>query len=339
MRKSMLLIMIAFFTTTACSGNDGSHEINNNDDSSEENVYRNPVIKFSMPDPSVIRADDGFFYVYATENIRNIPIFRSKNLVEWTMVGKAFTEKTRPSFEPDGGIWAPDINKIGKKYVLYYSMSVWGGEWTCGIGVAVSDKPEGPFTDVGKLFRSNEIGVKNSIDPFYIEDKGEKYLFWGSFNGIYYIQLSDDGLEVKANSKPIKVAGTAYEGTYVYKKDGFYYLFASTGTCCEGLNSTYQTVVGRSNSLFGPYVDKLGNSMMENHNELLIGKNSHFVGTGHNSEIITDDAGDSWMLYHGVNVDNPSMRQLLLDQLEWNDGWPSVKGHEASVKHQKPLFY
>ncbi|HCF80558.1 MAG TPA: arabinan endo-1,5-alpha-L-arabinosidase, partial [Porphyromonadaceae bacterium] len=56
------------------------------------------------------------------------------------------------------------------------SMSVWGGEWTCGIGVATSDKPEGPFTDHGKLFRSNEIDVQNSIDPFYIEENAKKYL-------------------------------------------------------------------------------------------------------------------------------------------------------------------
>ncbi len=58
--------------------------------------------------------------------------------------------------------------------VMYYSMSVWGGEWTCGIGVATSDNPAGRFTDQGKLFRSNEIDVQNSIDPFYIDDNGAK---------------------------------------------------------------------------------------------------------------------------------------------------------------------
>lgn len=64
-------------------------------------------------------------------------------------------------------------------------MSSWGGGETCGIGVAISDTPQGPFTDLGKLFRSNEIGVHNSIDPFYIEDNGKKYLFWGSWWGIW----------------------------------------------------------------------------------------------------------------------------------------------------------
>lgn len=95
--------------------------------------YQNPVVNYSLPDPSVIKGEDGYYYLYATEDIRNLPIHRSKDLVEWEYVGTAFTKGTRPDFEPKGGLWAPDINKIGDKYVLYYSMSVWGGEWTCGI--------------------------------------------------------------------------------------------------------------------------------------------------------------------------------------------------------------
>ena len=208
--------------------------------------YQNPVINYSLPDPSIIKGEDGYYYLYATEDIRNLPIHRSKDLVEWEYVGTAFIKSTRPNFEPKGGLWAPDINKIGDKYVLYYSMSVWGGEWTCGIGCATADKPEGPFKDHGKMFRSNEINVQNSIDPFYMEDGGKKYLFWGSFRGIYGIELSDDGLSIKKGAKLRQVAGTAYEGTYIHKKDGYYYFFASIGTCCEGLKSTYTTVVGRS---------------------------------------------------------------------------------------------
>ena len=97
-------------------------------------TYKNPVVNYSLPDPSVIRAEDGYFYLYATEDIRNLPIHRSKDLIKWESVGTAFTDETRPTFEPKGNLWAPDINKIGDKYVLYYSMSCWGGEWTCGIG-------------------------------------------------------------------------------------------------------------------------------------------------------------------------------------------------------------
>lgn len=300
--------------------------------------YKNPVVDYSLPDPTVIKGDDGYFYLYATEDIRNLPIHRSKDLVNWEFLGTAFTDESRPDFEPNGGIWAPDINKIGDKYVLYYSMSVWGGEWTCGIGCAVSDRPEGPFKDCGMMFRSNGIKVQNSIDPFYIEDNGHKYLFWGSFRGIYAIELSEDGLSLKSGSSPVQIAGTAYEGTYIHKRGGYYYMFASIGSCCEGLKSTYTTVVGRSTSLFGPYLDKKGQSMMDNHHEILIHKNDSFVGTGHNSEIVSDNAGTDWLFYHAVSVANPDGRVLMLDKIDWIDGWPSVEGCSPSIKSEKPHF-
>ncbi len=304
----------------------------------ESNTYKNPVINYSLPDPTVIQANDGYFYLYATEDIRNTPIYRSQDLVNWKFVGTAFTDATRPTFEPKGGLWAPDINYINGKYVLYYSMSVWGGEWTCGIGVATADKPQGPFTDRGKLFRSNEIGVKNSIDPFYVEESGKKYLFWGSFRGIYAIELSDDGLSVKPGAEKQRIAGTAYEGIYIHKRNGFYYLFASVGSCCEGLKSTYTTVVGRSDNLFGPYGDKQGRPMMENQHEVLIQKNHKFVGTGHNSEIVKDQKDQDWVFYHAVSVDNPKGRVLMMDKVSWENGWPVVKGKSPSLESDKPVL-
>lgn len=325
MNRAFLLLLCPLFLTSF-TGSDSDKK------------YRNPVVNYSLPDPSVVRANDGHFYLYATEDIRNLPIHKSKDLVNWELVGTAFTKDTRPTFEPKGNLWAPDINKMGDKYVLYYSMSVWGGEWSCGIGVAIADKPEGPFADCGMMFRSSDIGVQNSIDPFYIVDKGRKYLFWGSFRGIYGIELADDGLSVKPGAEKKQIAGTAYEGTYIHKKKGYYYLFASTGTCCQGLKSTYQTVVGRSKKLFGPYLDKEGRPMMSNHHEVLIHKNDSFVGNGHNSEIVTDKAGDDWMLYHGVSVDNPHGRVLLLDKIEWKAGWPFIKGDSPSVESERPVF-
>lgn len=307
-------------------------------DTVEKAVYANPVINYSLPDPTIIKGDDGYFYLYATEDIRNVPIHRSKNLLDWKLIGTAFTDSTRPNFEPNGGIWAPDINKIGNRYVLYYSMSVWGGEWTCGIGVATADKPEGPFTDQGMLFRSNGIGVQNSIDPFYIEEGDKKYLFWGSFRGIYGIELSDDGLSVKKGSEKKQIAGTAYEGTYIHKRGNYYYLFASVGTCCEGLKSTYTTVVGRSDRLFGPYMNRTGETMMNNHHEVLIHKNDAFVGAGHNSEIVNDAKGNDWFFYHAVSTKHPEGRVLMMDRIDWVDGWPSVKGSSPSVEAEKPEF-
>ena len=303
--------------------------------------YNNPVINESLPDPTVIKADDGYFYLYATENIRNVPIYRSENLVDWRRVGTAFTDRTRPQMVPRGNIWAPDINLINGKYVMYYSKSTWGGEWECGIGVATADRPSGPFTDVGKLFISSEIGVQNSIDPFYIEEEdGSKYLFWGSFRGIYGIQLSDDGLSIKSGAQKVQIAGTLTEGTYIYKHDGYYYLFGSAGTCCEGLNSTYRVMVARSENLLGPYVNKSGKSALENNFMLVMQKSNKVVGPGHNSEIVKDDAGQYWMLYHGFDAADPDGgRKVYLDQILWDkDGWPIVRNRVPSTSANVPVF-
>lgn len=332
MKKHFFLLL--YFCMVSCSSYGASFP-----DDEEKSNYRNPVVGYSLPDPTVIRAADGNFYLYATEDIRNIPILKSSNLVDWTVIGTAFTDDTRPDFEPDGGLWAPDINRINGKYVLYYSMSVWGGERTCGIGVAVADQPEGPFTDKGKMFRSNGIGVQNSIDPFYIEDGGKKYLFWGSFRGLYSIELSDDGLSVKTGARKKQIAGTAFEGAYIHKKGDFYYLFASIGSCCEGVNSTYQLVVGRSESLFGPYTDRNGKDMMENGYSVVVGSNERFVGNGHCSEIVQDKAGNDWIFYHGVDRAAPKDRVLLLDRIRWDDnGWPFVEGNSPSLTAIAPIF-
>ncbi|MDR2680992.1 MAG: family 43 glycosylhydrolase [Tannerella sp.] len=334
MYTNRIISIFIFFAVFACSGAANNKE----EDESPERKYRNPVVNYSLPDPSVIKADDGYFYLYATEDIRNTPIHRSKNLVDWEHIGTAFTDGTRPAFEPKGGLWAPDINYINGQYVLYYSMSRWGGHWSCGIGAAVSGKPEGPFTDRGALFISSEIDVENSIDQFYIEENGKKYLFWGSFHGIYAIELSGDGLSIKDGAEKRRVAGNAYEGVYIHKKDGYYYMFASVGSCCEGVNSTYTTVVGRSDSLFGPYLNRQGQSMFDNRHEVFIHGNERFVGTGHNSEIVRDAEGNDWILYHAVDRQKAKGRALMLDRVYWKDGWPEITGSTPSLEAGAPVF-
>lgn len=262
---------------------------------------------FDMPDPTVICADDGCFYLYATEGHGySIPIVRSSDLVNWERVGTAFNKETRPAFEPKGRLWAPDINRLKKQYLLYYSMSYWGGSETCGIGVATGQTARRVLSrTTGLCSAATRIGVFNSIDPEFVREKGRNYLFWGSFWGIYAVELTKDGLAVKAGCEPKQIAGRAFEATYIHKRNGYYYLFASIGSCCEGLNSTYTTVVGRSRNLMGPYTDKSGKRMLDNGYEVVIRRNDRFAGPGHNSDIITDKAGDDWLLYHAVDSRDP----------------------------------
>ena len=135
--------------------------------------YVTPVINGYFPDPTVMRAQDGAFYTACTAGLT--PVYKSYNLCDWTHVGDAFTDETKPSYGHIGiwgDTWAPDLNYINGKYVMYYSIGEGGKLWECGIGVAWSENPAGPYHDAKRLFNSQEIIVINSIDPCYYEDNG-----------------------------------------------------------------------------------------------------------------------------------------------------------------------
>jgi arabinan endo-1,5-alpha-L-arabinosidase len=315
-------------------------------------TYTNPVITFSSAaDPTVIRTDEGF-YLYATQtNSYWIPIYFSKDLVNWEFKRSAFRKATRPTEDvlPGGGaFWAPEIRYINGKYVLYFSWAKWGDGSISYTAVATSDSPVGDFLNAKPLLITDDFG-SNCIDQFYYEEDGKKYMFVGSFNGIYVTELTDDGLSVKrgADGKPVlkkQVCGRAFEGTNIYKKGKYYYLFASINNCCpnNGMDSKYKVVVGRSENLLGPYVDRKGKDMLDNSWELVLeGDGETFFGPGHNSIIIPDDAGTDWMIYHSYVKENGAVggRLGMLDRVVWSaDGWPTIRKCVPSKGDLLPVF-
>lgn len=308
-----------------------------------QDVYNNPVIKRSLPDPTVMRGDDGYFYLLATEDTHNIPVMKSSDLVNWTFIRTAFTDSNRPKYNNEHGwaFWAPDVNKIGNQYVLYYSLGVWGHGDECAIGVATSKRIYGPYSNAKVMFTSPEIGVNNSIDPcFFQDDDGKNYLFWGSFNDIYMIELSEDGLSIKEGAQKKKVAGGIMEAAYVIKHDKYYYLIGSAGSCCEGANSTYRLIMARSNKVTGPYVDRNGRAATGDNMSELLHKSKEVYGPGHCSEWIVDDNGDYWVMYHGFQAsDVDAGRVTYLDKIEWDSkGWPTIKNSQPSVESPVPYF-
>ncbi|RHF33874.1 DUF1735 domain-containing protein [Bacteroides xylanisolvens] len=315
-------------------------------------TYTNPVITFSSAaDPTVIRTEEGF-YLYATQtNSYWIPIYFSKDLVNWEFKRSAFRNATKPKPDvlPGGGaFWAPEIRYINGKYVLYFSWAKWGDGSISYTAVATSDSPVGDFLNAKPLLITDDFG-SNCIDQFYYEEDGKKYMFVGSFNGIYVTELTDDGLSVKrgADGKPVlkkQVCGRAFEGTNIYKKGKYYYLFASINNCCpnNGMDSKYKVVVGRSENLLGPYVDRKGKDMLDNSWELVLeGDGETFFGPGHNSIIIPDDAGTDWMIYHSYVKENGAVggRLGMLDRIVWSaDGWPTIKKCVPSKGDLLPVF-
>ena len=309
-------------------------------------TYKNPVVTPVAADPSVIRAPDGTFYLYATQDDwadgqgnHYLPIFSSHDLTHWTFVADAFLGP--PTWKETGGFtWAPDISFYRGQYYLYYAASLWGDPNPC-IGLGTSKTPEGPFTDLGRaVFCSEAIGVANSIDPFVWSDGGTRTLVWGSFHGIYAVKLGKDG--TTAVGETTQLADDRFEAPYIVKRDGFYYLFVSAGSCCDGANSTYTLYVGRSKNLTGPYLDKQGQRLLAGGGTLIVAANETWVGPGHNS-VIQDDAGTDWLFYHAIPRSDPRLsngvnrRPALLEQITWQGGWPVVNGGAGPSATAQPV--
>jgi arabinan endo-1,5-alpha-L-arabinosidase len=310
----------------------------------EARTARNPVFEHIFADPSILRAADGAFYAYATYqnwgaqmDRRLIPIIRSRNLIDWEYVGQAFA--TKPDWLDDEGLWAPEIGVLEGRYVLYYSFATFESN-NPGIGIATATVPGDTFTDRGKLFSSAEIGVPNSIDPCLVVDDGRPFLFWGSFQGIYGIQLSPDGLRTRG--EPFQIAGPGVEAAYIIKHGDYYYLFGSRGTCCSGADSTYHVVVGRSKRLISGYENRAGDSLLTASGTMVLHGDATFAGPGH-TDVIQDDTGTEWLVYHAYERTNPWVgpiprRVLMLSPLRWADGWPRVATATPSRTIPRPVI-
>ena len=316
-------------------------------------LYANPVIASDCPDPSIIddRDASGWFYAYSTRIKKDgggfvtLPVYRSKDMVHWEFVRDGFEGGVAPEWSPGGVLWAPDVNRIDGRYVLYYAMGHWGDHIRSASGVAVSDSPAGPFRDVGMIVSAANTGVMNSIDPVFFEDEGRRYLFWGSFgkgSGIWAVELAQDGLSVREGASPVQVSAINTEGAYVVKRGNWYYIFASRGTCCEGARSTYHVVVARSRDALGPYTDPSGKSFLDDDYQYTILSSSGdatFRGTGHNSALVRDDAGNDWLYYHSFWSGNDYKgRCLLMDRVKWEKGWPVIAGGQPSLSAKAPVI-
>ena len=361
MKKIIIIVLCVpvflMLLVLACGNTINKEELTKDDPPASVTLfYQNPLFEPDLADPSFIRAADGWFYAYGTENTwapginRVTPIVRSKNLVRWEFVANAFT--TKPSWKSSGWIWAPQIvlNARDGLYYLYYSFSAWGDS-NPGVGVAKSQYPYGPFEDMGKVLDTKSTGVANSIDQFYIElgsgQDRKAYLFWGSYQGIYGIEMNDD-MKTTVGEK-FKIAGNSFEGSYIYELNGRFYFFGSSGNCCEGANSRYRLSVAVADNIKGPYKTKDGKDIINNGQEgtpfLQGDKNVGWVGPGHNGEIIKDDKGRFFILYHAISYSNPLLpngatrRPLLMDEVVWQDEWPVIENNvPSSTLKAAPYF-
>lgn len=268
------------------------------------NSYRNPVIDRDFPDPSIIRALDGYYYSYATQYLcgeltENVPGARSEDLIHWEFLGD--TMPTKPSWASSTqDFWAPHVMEDRGIYYLYYSAAQDSGEGMA-IGAATATSPRGPFRDSGHPLVGG-AGFEH-IDPMAFDDPktGKRLLYWGSgFQPIKVREMAEDRLHFAPGKILHPVSDMPFEnlieGPFVVFRNGYYYLFYSGDNCWKG--SAYAIMVARSRSAFGPF-EKLA-EVTRKADSAILRYSEHWHAPGQNS-IITDRAGTDWLIYHAVD--------------------------------------
>jgi arabinan endo-1,5-alpha-L-arabinosidase len=293
-------------------------------------------------DPSTVTHLGGKYYDYYTGT--GIKSKTSTDRIHWSDGRSVFS--TAPSWiasavPANSGLdyWAPDVSFFNNQYYLYYSVSTFGSQ-VSAIGLATNPTldptdPSYHWTDQGPVIQSHAGSAYNTIDPSILQDSdGKLWMTFGSFwNGIYQTQLDPTTGKQITNSPTISLAkdthdsGDPIEASYLYKRDGYYYLFANWGNCCQGVNSTYNIRVGRSTSVNGPFLDQSGRSMVSGGGTLFLGTTGNYIGPGQIG--IFHDSGVDWFSYHyydGTNNGAPTfnIRTLLWDVNDWPVAGPSA---------------
>ena len=243
----------------------------------------------SVHDPSIIKADDGYYYIYGS----HMAAARTKDLIQWETIstnagdGCTLVENVREEmgealkWAQTNTFWAPDVRQLNDgRYYLYYCCCR-GDSPLSALGVAVSDKPEGPFKNLGIILKSGMLGKSedgtwynatnhpNVVDPNVFFDKeGKLWMVYGSYSGgIYILQMDPHtGFPFPGQGYGKKLLGRNHsriEGPYILyaPETDYYYLFLSFGGL--DVNGAYNIRVCRSKNPDGPYEDALGQDMFK----------------------------------------------------------------------------
>lgn len=286
-------------------------------------------------DPSTIIKHKNDYWVFSTGV--GVTSFHSKDLVAWEPGPPVFVKPPTWITEivPNhrGYFWAPDVARVGDRYLLYYSVSAFGKN-TSAIALASnpsldSSDPAYKWTDHGVVVRSQTKDDFNAIDPnVFVAPDGSLWLAFGSFwSGIKLVELdAKTGLR-KANDSPVYSLANKeqIEAVAIHHHGGYYYLFVNWGWCCRAARSTYNIRVGRSKDIRGPYLDKEGKDLRKGGGTLLLETEGRFIGPGHPG-ILVDNALH-YLSYHFYDGENSGRPRLAVRKLDWTSGgWPKVVG-------------
>jgi len=267
-------------------------------------------------DPSTIMECEGKYYTFGTG---------SGGLISedgWTWNGGG----VRP-----GGGAAPDALKIGDRYLVVYGAT--GG----GLGGGHNGKiltmwnktldptsPDFKYSEAIVVASSENMEDNDAIDPGLLLDPtdGRLWISYGTYFGFIRLVEIDPktGERVKGN-KAINIAIDC-EATDLMYRDGWYYLLGTHGTCCDGANSTYNIVVGRSRKVTGPYLDNMGRDMLEGGGKMVVAAGGRVTGPGHFGRFIMDKGVEIMSCHYEADLQQGGRSVLGIRPLLWKNEWP-----------------
>lgn len=278
--------------------------------------YVNPVIHADYSDPDVVASPDGnTFYMTASsfQCVPGLPILRSNDLVNWTLVNHALDSVPPTDYYGSGiprhgkGVWAPCIKYHDGEYYIYW------GDPDFGIFMTKTKDPEKKWS-APVLVRAG----KGLIDPSPFWDKdGKAYLSNGwaasrcGFNSILTIsEMSADGTSLISAPRIIYDGNDGVnhtvEGTKLYRRGEYYYLFAPAG----GVRDGWQLVM-RSKNILGPYESRI-----------VMAQGETDINGPHQGAWVTNAAGEDWFLH--FQDKGAFGRVVHLNPMEWVEDWPVI---------------
>ena len=304
MRKKIVLLA-AFFAMIVSSAE-------------AKDTFRNPILTGMNPDPSICRVGDDFYLVTSTfEYYPGLPIYHSKDLVNWKLIGHALSTPTSNPLKgagTSGGQYAPTLRYHDGKFFIIGTN--YGGEGSHGISIVSAENPAGPWSEPVWV---DQWWVDPSLD-FY---DGKTYYLTPDNNGSFLLGTIDvttgkeEGPRVMIASG---LGGSSPEGPHFYKIGDYYYIMSAEG----GTGYEHREVIQRSKHPYGPYEPSPLNPVLSNMNV----PDHPFQAIGH-ADLVQLQDGSWWAVCLGIRPQNGKYqhigRETFLAPITWSaDGWPKV---------------
>ncbi len=266
-------------------------------------------------DPSTIAYCDGKYYVFGTG--------------EGGLISEDGWHWHGGAVRPGGGV-APDVMKIGDRYLVVYSVG--GGGLAGGHASNVMTiwnktldpgSPDFKYSDPVKVANSDYDEDCDAIDPsLLMASDGRLWLSYGTYFGfIRLVELDPKTGKRMEGNQPVNIAIDC-EATDLIYRNGWYYLLGTHGTCCDGPNSTYNIVVGRSRQVTGPYLDNVGRDMLKGGGKMVLSARKNKIGPGHFGRFVEEEGVEKMSCHYEADFQQGGYSVLGILPLLWKNDWP-----------------